>query len=477
MQQVADKKKSDFSIEERGYRFQVDISADSMVAGLTIIPVDKQAVFNFSPDELSAVLKNAGIVFGVKQDALQNLSQNVVFNRKVEIARGKNPDKGIDGGFELLFDTLSRKSPAVGADGHIDYKNLNLIINVKVGQPLARKKAPAVGAPGFTVAGDQIPGQMGKEHALPKGKNTDISPEDPDLLIATENGSAQFANNIVSVEKDYKLLRDVDIATGNIKFIGNLYVTGAVKSGFSVSADGNIYISKNVEDAEISAGGSVNIDGGFISSDKGFIRAAQDINVKFIENGNVDAGHDINIGGQIINANISAGNAVIVKGKKAVILGGQTSAYNLIETDIIGSDMGTKTLVRVGYNPELLRQFQHIESEIKRLKNDAERIKQALYSLVRLEMDSKLNPDQKEMVVKLKACRDAIPEQIELLEQRKSELLQKLQENKSAKIVVRHTAYRGTVIQIGMLKKELNQDVANCAFMVDRDQIISISHR
>lgn len=477
MQQVVEKKKNGLSFEERGYQFQIDISADAMIAGMTITPIDKQAIFNFTPDELTAMLVKAGVVFGVKQDVLQNLTQSVTFNRKIEVARGKNPDKGIDAGFELLFDTSTRKAPAVGADGHIDYKNLNLIVNARVGQPLARKKPAALGGPGFTVTGEELPGQMGKDHALPKGKNTDVSPDDPDLLIATENGSAQFVNNIVVVEKDYKILKDIDIATGNIKFVGNLYITGAVKAGFSVMAEGNIFISKNVEDAEISAGGSVNIEGGFVSSGNGFIRANQDINVKFIENGTVEAGHDINIGGQTINSNISAGNAIILKGKKAIILGGQTSAFNLIDTDSIGSDMGTKTLVRVGYSPELLRQFQQIEAEIKRLKNDTERIKQALYSLVRLEMDSKLSPDQKEMVFKLKSCRDAIPDQIKQLEQQKAEMLKKLEENRGAKIVVRGIAYRGSVLQIGLLKKELNQDISNCAFMIDRDQIITISHR
>jgi hypothetical protein len=477
MPQVAEKKKSELSFEERGYQFQIDISADSMVAGMTIIPIDKQAIFNFTPDELQAILAKAGVIYGVKQEVLQNLTHSVVSNRRIEVARGKNPEKGIDAGFELLFDTSTRKSPAVGADGHIDYKNLNLIINVRKGQPLARKIPAAIGGPGYTVTGQELPGQMGKDRPLPKGKNTDISPDDPGLLIATENGSVKFANNVVEVEKDYKLLKDVDIATGNIKFVGNLYITGAVKAGFSVMAEGNIFISKNVEDAEISAGGSVNIEGGFVSSGNGFIRAGHDINVKFIENGNVEAGHDININGQTINSNISAGNAIILKGRKAVILGGQTSAFNLIETDNIGSEIGTKTLVRVGYSPELLRQCQHIDAEIKRLKGDAERIKQALYSLVRLEMDSKLSPDQKEMISKLKTYRDAIPEQLEQLERQKIELSKKFEENRAAKIVVRGTAYHGAILQIGLLKKELNQDITNCAFMADRGQIITISHR
>jgi uncharacterized protein len=477
MPQVAEKKKSGFSIEERGFQFLVDTSADSMLASLTITASDNQAIFNFKPEELKNILNQAGIIAGIKEDQLQNLAQSPALNKKIEVARGKQPDKGIDAGFELLFDPKSNKAPAVGADGHIDYKNLNLITNAKIGQPLARKKPAAAGAAGFTVTGEEIPSQIGKDHALPKGKNTDISPDDPDLLVASENGSVQFVNNIVIVEKDYKLLKDVDIATGNIKFVGNLQITGTVKSGFSVLVDGNLSISKNVEDSIISSGGSVTIEGGFINSGNGYIRATEDVAIRFIENGKVEAGHDINIGGEVINSNISAGNAIFVKGKKAVILGGQTAAYNLIETDSIGSDMGTKTLVRVGYNPEILREYQHIDSEIKRLKSDTERIKQALYSLVRLEMDSKLSPDQQEMVTKLKACRDAIPGQIEELEQQKAELLKKLEENKGAKIVVRGTAFHGTVIQIGMLKKELNQDVTNCAFMVDRDQIITISHR
>jgi uncharacterized protein (DUF342 family) len=130
----------------------------------------------------------------------------------------------------------------------------------------------------------------------------------------------------------------------------------------------------------------------------------------------------------------------------------------------------------VGYSPTLMREYQRVDNEIKRMKIDQERVKQALYSLVRLEMDHKLNEIQKESIGKLKSCRDEMPGQIEFLENQKQELLKKLDENKNAKIIVKGTAYHGSVIQIGMLKKELINDISHCTFRIERDQIVTATH-
>jgi hypothetical protein len=476
MVKTAEHTKSAFVTEQDGYQLTVNLTPDQMVAYLTIAQLDKEASFRFSVDDLTAVLAQAGVVHGVKKDQLGQIIANVPLNKRQEVARGLPPEKGKDAEFEIMFDTKVDKSPVVGPDGLIDYKNLNLIRNAKAGQQLARKIPALRGQPGMTVTGADVDGLLGKDRPLPKGKNTNASEEDPNVLVATESGAIMSSNGIISIEKVYKLNKDVDISTGNLSHAGNLQITGGVKAGFIVKAEGNIEISKNVEDAEVISNASIVISGGFIGSGNGYLKAKDDVYVKFVENGRIEAGNDINIGGVALNSQIEAGNAICLKGKKAVILGGQATALNMIETDSIGSDLETKTIVKVGYSPTILKEYQQLDSEIKRLKSDFERIKQALYSLVRLEMDDKLSEAQLESLTRLKSCRNEIPLQLETMENAKKELLTKLGENKNAKIVVKGTAYHGSIIQIGALKREIVNEISNCTFRVVRDQIVTVTH-
>ena len=52
------------------------------------------------------------------------------------------------------------------------------------------------------------------------------------------------------------------------------------------------------------------------------------------------------------------------------------------------------------------------------------------------------------------------------------ELLNKFNENKKAKIVVRGQVFPGTTIQVGTLKKEINKTISNCTFRAKGDQVI-----
>ncbi len=476
MIKTAEKEAKQIQKKLSGFTLTVKISVDEMLAHLIIEQNDKDAVFALGEDELLKIINEAGVVYGINNERLSKIPSELILKKPIEIARGTPPGKGIESGFELLFETADGKTPVVSDDGYIDYKNLNLIKNATKDQPLAKKIHAARGKPGNTVTAKEIKGKMGKDRALPKGKNTNISPDNEDLLIATKDGSITYANNLISVEDAYTVNSDVDTATGNIDFVGSLKISGGVKAGFTVKANGNIEISKNIEDAQVFCGGSVVGKGGFVSSEKGIIKAVEDVFIKYVENGTIEAGHDVNIGGGSMNANVIAGNSILLKGAKAVIVGGKVTASTLIEAGAIGSEFGTPTLVQVGYNPKLMKELNEINSEIERLESDVERIKQAMYSLVRLELDNKLNKVQKEGLVQLKGHQKEIPNQLENLNNQRSELVQKLNENKKAKIVVRGEVFPGTTIQIGMLKREINKTVSNCTFKISQDHVALYSN-
>ena len=467
-------------VSRKGFKFSVKISPDRLLAHLVIEQErgdDEKRKFEFSREELKNILKKAGVIHGINEDKLEEIAQGkFAVNKPIEVAKGTPPGKSKDAGFELLFDISSENAPIIGDDGLIDYKNLNLVKNATKGQPLAKKIPAEPGKPGMTVTGEKVEGKPGKDRALPQGKNTEISPDNPDLLIASKDGSPLFSNNLVSVSETYKINSTVDVATGNIDFVGSLVIAGGVSAGFKVKAEGNIEIGGNVEDAEIVSGGSVMIKGGFVGSGKGIIKAAQDVFVKYVENQTIVAGHDVHIGGSAVGATIVSNNSVVVEGSRPTIVGGSVTSSNLVKSGSFGSEFGTPTLIRVGYNRKLIDKLNKIDEDINQLKENEKKIKEAMYTLVRLELDNRLNDNQKKALAELKKHQAEIPDQLAELTERKEELERMLNENKKARVVATDTVFPGTIIQIGLKKKEFVKVIKNCTFKISYDQVTFVSN-
>ncbi|OQX92730.1 MAG: hypothetical protein B6D58_01465 [candidate division Zixibacteria bacterium 4484_95] len=476
MVQVALRENRIHTLKQDGYQFKIFFWHNLMIAHLTIEQIDHYAVFKFTIEDLIEILKKAGIVYGIRKEQLEKVINNTILNKSIEVARGTFPERGKDADIEFLFDTTKSKTPVVQNDGYIDYKNLNIIRNAVVGQPLAKKVHAVRGKSGITVTGEKVEGLMGRDRALPKGKNTYISSDNPDLLVSTIDGAITFNDNVVSVERNYKLRSDVDTSTGNIEFVGNLHISGSVRAGFRIKVDGDVEIDKNIEDAEVISGGSVVAKGGFIGSGKGLIKAKNDVFIKYIGNQRIVAGNNVKIIDEAMNAQVEAGNAVYLKGEGSIIVGGQVSACNLVDVNSIGSEMGIRTLVRVGYDKILMEKYTNVKTEVNSLQNDKAKIGKEVKTLLGLKKDDELNEEQRLLLLQLKKKQAEISKKIEEMEGKGNELLTEIQENKIAKIVVRGNIYPGTTIQIGILKKEIPQELKNMTFQIYQGRIISISN-
>ena len=107
------------------------------------------------------------------------------------------------------------------------------------GQPLAQKILAERGKGGKTVTGKYLEAKNGKDIPMPLGKNTRLA-EDDLTIVAETNGQVLILNNKINVEPILNIDGDVSLKTGNIMFLGNVYISGNVEDGFSVKASGNI---------------------------------------------------------------------------------------------------------------------------------------------------------------------------------------------------------------------------------------------
>ena len=319
------------------------------------------------------------------------------YKEMVLVAEGSRPVNGRDAYIQYNFDTdQSKIKLKEGANGRVDFKELNIIQNVVEGQPLARKVPAERGIPGKTVTGKVIPAKNGKDIPLPLGKNVHVA-DDQLTIIADMNGQVVISGGKINVEPVYTVQGDVNLRTGNIIFLGTVIITGNVEDGFSVKAAGNIEVHGTVEKAELDAEGDIIVHQGITGKSSGFVRAGRSIWARFIENAIVEAGNMVVVSDGIINSQVNANKSIICQGKRANIVGGRLVAAEEINAKVIGSPVsGTETICEVGFDPKSKEKLDQLLAKKDGLDKQLEDIELNLRTLSSIKKQRKSLPEDKE---------------------------------------------------------------------------------
>lgn len=221
--------------------------------------------------EVMKALSDAHVTKGINKLALRKvlmLSNNLAAgDEKIQpVAAGRLPLPGKDAIFQPLVEDVSKRilSPKrIAGSERVDMRNLGETITVAQGDELMRRIPPTKGTPGFTVTGNAIPSQPGKDALIKAGKGSEISKDDPNLLIASVSGLPILKDKCVDVD-NAMCLKAIDVSTGHIKFKGSLVITGNVDPGMVVRATGSITIGGFVESADVQAQGDILVGKGII---------------------------------------------------------------------------------------------------------------------------------------------------------------------------------------------------------------------
>lgn len=179
------------------------------------------------------------------------------------IARGLPVKHGRDSYLKpLVPNALDRiLRPKVTDDDIADMRDLGDIITVKQGTPILERVAPTEGRPGYDIFNTALLPTPGKLYDLKPGVGTEISAENPNVLIASLTGMPKFKNNSMWVD-DVFICKGVNVSTGNIRYDGSVIVNGDVAEKMKVICSGDVTINGFVESAHIEAGGDIIITQG-----------------------------------------------------------------------------------------------------------------------------------------------------------------------------------------------------------------------
>jgi uncharacterized protein len=347
---------ADEQIEKVDGSAVVSVSADELEAWLTL----SSPKGGGEPVQIGQVLKAlsaAGVREGIDRPALEAALERGLWGRQILAAKGTPGEPSQDGRIDYHFPLPDEKlKPVETEDGRVDFRNLNLIHNVKRGDVLAVRTPAVPGKAGLTVTGHALLPKPVRDSKLVGGQNTLVDPTGCHLL-ATANGHVNLTDGKVVVLAIFVVEHDVDFSIGNVDFVGNVLVNGDVKSGFVVKAGGDIEIRGLIESAQVTAGGNLLVKNGILGTGHCQIRAKGNIVARYVEGADLEAGGNVIVQDSIIRSQVKANGAIKVEGRQGEIIGGHLQALDEITARVIGSDFSIPTILELGIAPTLRKDY------------------------------------------------------------------------------------------------------------------------
>ncbi len=453
----------------------IDITDFDMKAFLTIMPPGDGGI-DIDYEAVESFLKNNNVIHGINEDLIRELEDFPVYGKPLLVAEGTKPVNGSDARIIYNFNTDRKHLQLKEKNGRVDFKEQNLIKNVVEGQALARKVPAEQGKSGRTVTGRLLPAEDGKDIDIGIGKNVRLS-EDGNTAIAEINGQVVMIGNKLNVEPVYVVNGDVNLKnSGNVIFLGTVFVKGSVADGFKVKAAGNIEVMGNVGKSELDAEGDIIIHQGINGKGSGFVRAGKGVWSKFIENTIVDAGEIVVATDGIINSKVDAQQKIVCQGKRATIVGGVLRAAEEIHAKTLGTVAGSETVLEVGYDPKKKERLVAIEEEIESLEKELDEINLNITTLQRLlKTKKKLSEEKQHYYEDLLEKQKDIVDKKNILEDESLEIKEYLEGLKiNGRISASSRVFPGVKLSIKNAYLEIKSEYKAVTF-INEDRLVKIT--
>ncbi|NLM10769.1 MAG: DUF342 domain-containing protein [Clostridiaceae bacterium] len=415
--------------------------------------------------EIIHELQKNGVVYGIKENVVQNYAQNPIYDQSLLIAEGVAPVHGENGEINFLVDIHKEKKPIIMEDGSVNYRDLDYIVSVHKDQKLCEVTPPTPGINGKNVLGTVLKAIDGKPAKIIPGSNIYAS-EDNLSYYSAIDGQVKYEDGKLNVFATYEVPDNVDNSTGNINFIGSVFIRGNVLSGFTVEAGGDVEVFGVVEAATIKAGGNIILRRGMTGNNKGVLIAGGNIVARYIENSTVEAANDLKAEA-IMHSDVKCGNRLELGGRKGLLVGGIARVGKEIDAKVIGSYLATNTVIELGVDPNARERYKIVRTEIATLEENVRKTDRAIKLLQKLESAGALSESKK--VILEKSLRSKVFYENKLYEYREELVLleEKLQMESSGRIKVQNYLYNGVKISIGSATMNVKETLQHCSLYKD----------
>jgi uncharacterized protein (DUF342 family) len=411
---------------------------------------------------LLQTIRKAGITHGILHDQVDLVASypEKLTQEGIKIAQQIEPVPGKDALLEYHFSPDTSYVPLRLEDGSVDFHHVDVVKCVTKGQKLVTKHPATEGSSGYTITGHAISPPLGADVPLPKGKCTETSGDETELL-ASQTGHAFIQDGKVHVEEVLIVQKNVDYSTGDVNFSGEVIIRGDVLSDFKVLSKENIHINQQVERAEVrTESGSIFVNRGIHGGERAVLHAAVDIRAGFAEQANLTAGKSVIIKDSLIQCNVNAGESVEVLGGKGVVVGGTIHAGHRLSCKILGADQGGQTYVEVG---TLLD-----EKKTKKLEKVRERQQPILEEIEKVKKAAEM---MKEVGVETSAAEALLKKHVEAWQEVEHEAMEIYNLQSEDGIVVQKGLLPGVTISMAGRKLTIAKQYGPCAIRLVGEKI------
>lgn len=225
----------------------------------------KEIDVQVSIEEINSQLRKAGITYGLNEEAIIVAAQSKQ-HATIEVARGIPAQEGRDGFLEMKAESSIKQVLIADEKGNIDFRETRKIPIIEPGNILAVIHPSEPGKSGRSVKNKEIQPHAVKDVHFHAEKGVKL---EGNTIVATKIGRPyiQQKDHIVKAEVIPKFLQqeNVSIATGNIRFYGDVEVVGEVEENMTVEAGNDIILHDSVNSSSIIANNSI-VCGGNISN-------------------------------------------------------------------------------------------------------------------------------------------------------------------------------------------------------------------
>lgn len=416
-------------------------------------------------DMVRSAMNEKSICYGIDEQAIKNAIDMKMYGINICIASWTAPINGIDGDIKYNFDKDSVVAPVEDESGTVDYKNLGIVKNIYKGTVIGTISMPTEGEPGMDITGRVVPQHIGVPARVNVGQGTAISEEGTEL-VATVDGNLRYLNGSFVVEEELFIKGDVDVATGNIDFIGTIRVKGSVCEGYTLNSRRDIFVNGTVTGATITADGDVTVKLGSINSS---ITCKGNVKLGFCENSNIHAEGDVE-SAAFMGGEVFAGKSILATGKGAM-MGGKYTALENIEATSIGSEGYAKTMITLGNNAILSEERETLSKKNEELDDKFDQLGKILTTLQEMAKTAKLPPEREQMKVEAMKSRFQIQGEIKRNQARINEIEQLLERKQTLSVSVRREIYPGVLIRINSHILQVNTVASHCKATIGSDGI------
>lgn len=410
--------------------------------------------------DIVSALNGKGIKYNIDEGKIQSMIDKHLFVDQVEIAVWKAPIDGIDGTISYKYPMTVDLVPQVNENGKADYKNLGFIRGIDKGSVIAEITLPTEGESGMDVRGVEIRQKVGKAAVYRVGENVQLT-EDGLRLEATESGHLEYERGTFNVKTSIVINQDIDAATGNIDFVGDVTVNGYVTEGFKVASAKNITVKGNVNGATLEAGGDIVVKNGVINSK---VTAHGSFNAQFCEHSNITADGNITANDFVFCTCYAGGELHASKS----ISGGKYTCLNNGYAGVLGTENYAKTEIVVGDNALIFEEKNSIEKRISELDNQVHQFDQIIEFLKEKAKTEKLPPEKEEMRGKVIKSKYTLLSEKKILKARIDEIDERLAIRQALRFDCKKVAYHGVKINISGSTYRVTADTHKVSFHLNQ---------